>query len=243
MKTNTTEIAPGIYRFSTCVPDAAPGGFTFSQFLVLAEQPLLFHTGPRKMFPLVSQAISAVMPLAKLRFVTFGHVESDECGAMNELLAAAPDAVVAHGVVGCMVSLNDLCDRPPRPLADGEVIDLGGKRVRHVDTPQVPHNWESRVLFEETTRTLFCGDLFTQAGDGPALTGDAGFVDAAIQAEDLFAGSAISPVTGRTIRKLAALEPKALATMHGPTFEGDCVAALHRLADDYDARVARLLQG
>ena len=122
------------------------------------------------MFGLVSEAIAKVIPLATLRFIAFGHVESDECGAMNELLAAAPHAEVAHGALGCMVSLDDLCDRPPRKLADGEVIDLGGKRVRHIDTPHVPHNWEARVLFEETTKTLLCGDLFTHTGDGPALT-------------------------------------------------------------------------
>ena len=170
MKTSTHEIADDIYRFSTCVPDAAPGGFTFNQFLINADEPLLFHTGPRRMFPLVSEAIARIVPLERLRWIAFGHVESDECGSMNEFLAAAPRAEVAHGAIGCMVSLDDLCDRPPRKLADGEVIDLGGKRVRHIDTPHVPHNWESRVLFEETTSTLFCGDLFTHAGNGPAIT-------------------------------------------------------------------------
>ena len=171
MKTSTHEIADRIYRLSTCVPDAAPGGFTFNQFLIDADEPLLFHTGPRRMFPLVSEAVARILPLERLRWITFGHVESDECGAMNEFLAAAPRAEVAHGALGCMVSLDDLCDRPPRKLADGEVIDLGGKRVRHIDTPHVPHNWEARVLFEETTGTLFCGDLFTHAGDGPARHG------------------------------------------------------------------------
>src|SRR6202030_4493970 len=129
-----------------------------------------FHTGPRHMFPAVAAAIAAVTPVERLRWITFGHVESDECGAMNDWLAAAPRATVAHGAVGCDVSLNDLADRPPRSLADGEVIDLGGKRVRHIDTPHVPHRWEARVLFEETTDTLLCGDLFTHVGNGPALT-------------------------------------------------------------------------
>ena len=160
MQTDVHEISSGIYRLSTYVADAAPGGFTFNQFLVDADEPLLFHTGPRRMFPLVSQAIERIMPLARLRWITFGHVESDECGAMNAFLAAAPRAEVAHGALGCMVSLDDLCDRPPRPLADGEVIDLGGRRMRHIDTPHVPHGWEARVLFEETTGTLLCGDLF-----------------------------------------------------------------------------------
>lgn len=239
MQTRTDEIADGIFRFSTCVADAAPGGFTFNQFLVRADQPLLFHTGPRRMFPLVSAAIARVIPLASLRFITFGHVEADECGSMNELLDAAPRAEVAHGALGCMVSLDDLCVRPPRKLADGEVLDLGGKRVRHIDTPHVPHNWEARLLFEETTRTLFCGDLFTQAGDGPALaTSD--LVAPALAAEEIFGATALSPVTGQTIRRLAALEPRTLATMHGSSTQLRCAESLLELAAGYDAKLARL---
>jgi flavorubredoxin len=236
MKTLTHEIADGIYRFSTCVEGAAPGGFTFNQFLVKADEPLLFHTGPRRMFPLVSEAIARVVPLAELRWITFGHVESDECGAMNELLAAAPRATVAHGAIGCMVSLNDLCDRAPRSLADGEVIDLGGKRVRHIDTPHVPHNWEARVLFEETTKTLFCGDLFTHTGDGPALTTD-DLVAPAIAAEEMFKATALSPATAPTIRRLATLEPKTLALMHGSSTQTRCADSLLRLADAYEGMV------
>lgn len=233
MQTRTTEIADGIFRLSTCVAEAAPGGFTFNQFLIRADQPLLFHTGPRRMLPLISEAIATIMPLQDLRWITFGHVESDECGSMNELLAAAPHAEVAHGAVGCMVSLDDLCDRPPRKLADGELIDLGGKRVRHIDTPHVPHNWEARVLFEETTRTLFCGDLFTQVGDGPALTTD-DLVAPALAAEEIFKATAISVATGRTLRKLANLEPRTLAVMHGSSSQTRCSDSLLRLADAYD---------
>jgi flavorubredoxin len=238
MNTLTHEIADGIYRFSTCVPEAAPGGFTFNQFLIKAEQPLLFHTGPRRMFPLVSAAIARVVPLASLRFIAFGHIESDECGSMNELLAAAPHAEVAHGALGCMVSLDDLCDRAPRRLADGEVIDLGGKRVRHIDTPHVPHNWESRVLFEETTGTLFCGDLFAQVGDGPAVTSD-DLVGPALAAEAIFHATALSSVTAPTIRRLAALEPRMLAPMHGSAGTLRCGESLLRLADAYEAMLAR----
>jgi len=216
----------------------APGGFTFNQFLVDADEPLLFHTGPRRMFPLVSQAIACIVPLERLRWIAFGHVESDECGAMNEFLAAAPHAQVAHGAIGCMVSLNDLCDRPPRTLADGEIIDLGGKRVRHVDTPHVPHNWEARVLFEETTRTLCCGDLFTHAGDGPPLT-DADIVGPALAAEELFHATALSPVTARTIRRLATLEPQMLALMHGSSTRSRCSESLLQLADAYDVMTQR----
>ena len=237
MQTNTDEIADGIFRFSTCVPDAAPGGFTFNQFLIRAEQPLLFHTGPRAMFPLVSEAIGRVIPLATLRWIAFGHVEADECGAMNQFLAAAPRAEVAHGALGCMVSLDDLCDRPPRKLADGEVIDLGGKRVRHIDTPHVPHNWESRVLFEETTQTLFCGDLFTQTGDGPALTSE-DLIGPAMAAEALFHFSAPTPTTVTTIRRLAALSPQVLAMMHGSSTRTRCSDALLALAAAYEDTLA-----
>lgn len=236
MNTTTTEIADKIFRFSTCVPDAAPGGFTFNQFLILADQPLLFHTGPKRMFPLVKAAIERVMPIADLRWIAFGHFEADECGSMNELLALAPNAEVAHGKLGCMVSLDDQCARPPRGLANGEVIDLGGKRVRHVDTPHVPHNWEARVLFEESTRTLLCGDLFTHAGDGPALTTDTNVVEAAIAAEDLFHATALTTSTASTIRGLTSLEAKTLAIMHGSSFAGDCNAALTHLADFYAER-------
>ena len=170
METQLDEIADGIFRLSTFVPDIGPTGFTFNQFLVQGEEPLLFHTGPRAMFPNVSEAISRVFPVASLRWITFGHVEADKCGAMNLFLGVAPAAQVAHGALGCMVSLNDLADRPPIPMADGDVLDLGGKRVRHIDTPHVPHGWEARVFFEETTSTLLCGDLFTHLGNGPAVT-------------------------------------------------------------------------
>jgi flavorubredoxin len=233
MNTKTTEIADGIFRFSTCVPGITPDGFTFNQFLIKADDPLFFHTGPRAMFGLISEAVSKVVPIERLRWITFGHVESDECGSMNQWLAAAPRAEVAHGNVGVMVSLNDLADRPPRALQDSEVIDLGGKRVRHIDTSHVPHGWEARVLFEETTHTLMCGDLFTHTGDGPALTAE-DIVGPAGRAEQLFRATCLTPTTGTTIRKLADLSPKTLALMHGSSFNGDANRALRDLADLYD---------
>ena len=153
METTINEIADGIYRLSTFVQEVGPTGFTFNQFLIDDDQPLLFHTGPRGMFPLVSDAVAKVVPLDRLRWITFGHLESDECGAMNLFLAAAPAAQIAHGDLGCMVSLNDLADRMPMPMEDGQVIELGRHRVRHLDTPHVPHGWDARVLFEETTGT------------------------------------------------------------------------------------------
>jgi len=233
MKTRTDEIAPGIFRISTLVPDVTPDGFTFNQFVVRAEQPLLFHTGPRALFPAVSQAVAKIVPLADLRWITFGHVESDECGSMNQWLAAAPRSQVAHGGIGVMVSLNDLCDRPPRALADGEVLDLGGKRVRHIDTPHVPHAWESRVLFEETTKTLFSGDLFTRTGDGPPLT-EGDIVGPAKAAEEMFRASCYTSAAGPTIRKLAELRPTTIAIMHGSSFRGDGSKPLRELADLYE---------
>jgi flavorubredoxin len=237
METRVHEVADQIYRLSTFVPDIGPTGFTFNQYLVADDQPLLFHTGPRAMFPSIAEAIATVTPVAGLRWIMFGHVESDECGAMNELLAAAPDAEVAHGALGCMVSINDMADRAPVPLADGQVVELGRHRVRHIDTPHVPHAWEARLLYEETTGTLFCGDLFTQLGDPPAVTGD-DIVGPAAVAEDVFGASCLTPNTGATIRALAELAPPTLAVMHGSCFTGDGAAALLALADDYDARLA-----
>jgi flavorubredoxin len=237
MKTAVNEIGDRIYRLSTFVPDIGPTGFTFNQFLVDADEPLLFHAGPRTMFESVASAVATVFPVERLRWITFGHLESDESGAMNHFLAAAPQAQVAHGVMGCMVSINDLADRPPVPLGAGEVLDIGGKRVRNIDTPHVPHGWDAHVLYEETTGTLFCGDLLSQVGDGPALTtGDV--VDAAAQTEDMFASTCLTPTTTLTIRELAALEPTTLAIMHGSSYSGRGGDALRALADDYDRRFA-----
>ncbi len=237
MTTKVDEIAPRVYRLSTHVPEIGPTGFTFNQFLLDDEQPLLFHTGHRSMFPSVREAIDRILPVESLKWITFGHVESDECGAMNLLLAAAPEAQVAHGGVGCMVSINEMADRPPRPLADGEIIELGDKRVRHIDTPHVPHAWEARVLYEETTGTLLCGDLFTHFGDGPAVT-DGDIVGPAVDAEDAFGFSSLAPSMPTTIERLAELAPRTLAVMHGSSFTGDCASALHSLAGAYRARLA-----
>ena len=223
MDTCIDEIADGIFRLSTFVADIGPTGFTFNQFLIRDDESLLFHTGPRAMFPLVSAAIETLTPVEGLRWITFGHVEADECGAMNLFL-------------GCMVSLNDLADRPPVPLADGERLALGAHAVTHIDTPHVPHAWEARVLYEQTTRTLFCGDLGTQLGNPAALTTD-DIVDAAGTAEDLFRATCLTPQTAPTIRKIAALAPATLAIMHGSSFSGDSETALHALADDYDTRL------
>ncbi len=223
------------------MPDvAAPLGFTFNQFLILGEEPLLFHCGHRRMFPLIATALARVLPPERLRWISFGHIEADECGAMNDWLAIAPQATVAHGAVASRVSLDDMADRAPRTLADGEVIDLGGKRVRYLDTPHVPHGWEAGVLFEETTGTLLCGDLFTHAGDGPPLVSTE-VVGPAMAAEDMFGFSSLTPTTGPTIRRLAGLAPDTLALMHGSSYAGDGALALRDLADRYDTLVRAAL--
>ncbi len=237
MQATVDEITDGIYRISTWIPDVSPEGFTFNQFLVVGDEPLLFHTGPRAMFPLVAEAVASVVPVESLRWISFGHVESDECGAMNMWLAASPRSEVAYGALGCMVSLNDMSDRPPRALGDGEVIDLGGKRLRQISTPHVPHGWEAQVLFEETTGTLLCGDLFTAIGRGPALTtGD--IVEPAVAAEAMFHSTSLAPHTAATLRGLGDLNPSTLALMHGSSFEGDGRQALYDLAAAYEAMAA-----
>jgi flavorubredoxin len=238
METTINEISDGIYRLSTFVPEIAPpAGFTFNQFLILGDDPLLFHTGLRRMFPLTRSAVSRVIPPQRLRWISFGHFEADECGAINEWLAVAPQAEAAHGQTGCLVSLNDTADRAPRVLQDRETIDLGnGKRVRYLDTPHIPHGWDAGVIYEESTGTLLCGDLFTQLGDGPALIDD-DIVGPAIVAEDLFKYSSLNPNMGATIRGLTELSPHTLALMHGPSFSGDGAAALRALADNYDRRI------
>lgn len=237
METKVNEIADGVYRLSTFVAEVGPpAGFTFNQFLITGDEPLLFHTGLRRMFPLVRDAVAKVMPPENLRWISFGHYEADECGAMNEWLAVAPNSQVAHGMTACAVSLNDMADRAPRMLTDGEVIDLGGKRARYIDTPHVPHGWEAGLMYEETTGTLLCGDLFTQLGNDGVLT-EGDIVGPAIAAEDVFKASALSPNMGASIRRLIELKPRTLALMHGPSFTGDCAAALAALADDCDARV------
>jgi flavorubredoxin len=231
--TNVHEIAPDVYRISTPIPPAAmPGGFTFNQFLVVDDAPLLFHTGPRKMFPLVLQAIEHVLGDAKrLRYVSFSHVEADECGALNDLLAAAPEAVPVCSTIAAMVSVTDLADRAPRALADGESLSLGKREVKWLDAPHLPHNWECGYLFETTTRTLLCGDLFTHAGaDLPALT-ESDVLGPSEAMRSAMGGVAIERGTRGLLEKLARTEPATLALMHGSSFRGDGGKLLLALAD------------
>ena len=236
METRVTEVADGVHQLATFV--GAPVGF--NQYLIAADEPLLFHTGMRQLFPLVSSGVSKVLAADTLRWVSFGHVEADECGSMNDWLAIAPHATVAQSEIGCMVSIGDLADRPPRALADGETLDIGGHVVQWFDTPHVPDAWEAGVLYDATTKTLFCGDLFTRFGDYEAATTD-DIVGPAVQAEDDAPGSlSLHPASASTVRRLAELEIETLALMHGPAFSGDCRAALLALADDFDRRIALL---
>ncbi|HKM99227.1 MAG TPA: MBL fold metallo-hydrolase [Candidatus Binataceae bacterium] len=237
METRIDEIADHIYRLSTFVPEVAPpAGITFNQFLIDADEPMLFHCGQRFLFPAVSAAAARLLDLKKLRWITFSHVESDECGSLNEWLDAAPNATAAHGRIGCNIWLNDTATRPPRALANGEVLDLGGKRVRRIDTPHVPHCWDAGLIFEETTRTLFSSDLLFQFGDGPAIAnGD--ILPAALDAEEKFRATGITIDTASTVRRLAALAPRTIAIMHGSSVASDAGRVLEDLAVYYNERL------
>ena len=237
METTIDEIAPDIFRLSTHIPAIGPTGMSFNQFLVRDEQPFLFHTGMRQIHPLVAGAVERVLPVAELRWISFGHVEADECGSMNQFLAAAPDAEVVHGTLTCMISLTDMADRPPRGVDDGQVLDLGAHRLRFLATPHVPHNWERGLWFDETTSTLFSGDLLTHAGSGPAVT-DNDLVGPALEAEAMFHATSLGPAVPATIERLAALGPTTLAVMHGASYHGDGGTQLKALAAGFAAALA-----
>lgn len=230
--TRIDEIASSIYRISTPLPPnpALPSGFTFNQFLIVDDEPLLFHTGMRRIFPLVRQAVAAVIPVEQLRWISFSHLEADESGSLVEWLAAAPQAIPLCGQLGAMLSVEDAGGRAPRVLTDGETIEIGKKRVRWHDTPHLPHGWDAGYIAETTTRTLFCGDLFTQPGaDHPPVTeGDIlGPSEAMRGAMDYYS----NPRTAAAqIERLAASEPTLLACMHGASYRGDGAATLRALA-------------
>jgi flavorubredoxin len=231
MHTRINEIADGIYRLSTLVPEVAPpAGFAFNQFLVMADEPLLFHCGHRAMFDNIREAVGKLMPVEQLRWISFSHLEADESGAMNLWQQAAPHAQVAHGQLGCDISLNDLSLRAPRALADNEVLDLGGRRIRYLATPHVPHGWDAGLMYEERTGTLLCSDLLGQTGDGPALaTRD--IVGPALESEALFQSMSVTSDLVSALHRLAALEPRTLAIMHGSSLAGDCRTALEAFAE------------
>ena len=232
--TTVNEIANGVYRISTPVPPTViPGGFTFNQFLIVDEAPLLFHTGPKKMFPLVKDAVDRVLGGAdKLRYVGFSHLEDDESGALNEWLTVAPQAEVVCSRIAAGVSLGDYPIRPPRPLADLDELSLGKKKMRWLDAPHLPHNWECGYMFEVTEKTLFCGDVLTHCGiDGPAIT-EGDVVGPAAAANVAFANSiAIEKNTRTLLDKLARTEATTLAIMHGSSYRGHGAKVLRDLAD------------
>lgn len=235
--TTIDEIADGIHRISTPVqpgPDLPPG-FTFNQFLITGDKPLLYHTGPRQMFPLTAEAIASVMPIEKLRYVGFSHYESDECGALNDFLKIAPEAEPLCSDIAAMVSVGDIADRPPRPMEDGETIDLGEHSVTWIATPHLPHAWECGHLFESKTGTLFCGDLYTQMGaEHPAITED-DILEASEQSRAGLDYYSYTKNCGALIEKLAALKPRVLACMHGASWRGDGAALLRALGERLDS--------
>lgn len=228
--TNIHEIADGIYRINT--PVTIPGSqFSFNQYLIVDDAPMLFHTGPRRLFSLVRQAVAHVMPVHRLSYVAFSHFEADECGSLNQWLATAPQAVPVCGRIAAMVSVNDMADRPARALADGELLVLGRHAVRWFDTPHVPHAWECGLLMEYSTQTLLCGDLFTQGGLGekPLTESDILEPSEAFRAPmDYFAHA---PNTGTILQRLANERPETLACMHGSAWRGDGAALLKALAE------------
>jgi flavorubredoxin len=228
--TNIHEIADGIYRINTPVGLPGAGQFNFNQYLVVDDEPLLFHSGLRKLFPLVREAIAAVMPVERLRYVGLSHFEADECGALNEFLAVAPQAVPLCGQLAALVSVNDYADRAARALADGEELSLGRHRIRWFDTPHMPHGWECGLMMDMSTRTFFCGDLFTQGGSGEvALTeGDI------LGPSEAFRGPmdyyAHAPNTAAVLERLARENPTTLACMHGSAWRGDGSRLLRELS-------------
>ena len=230
--TNVHEVAEGIFRINTPVSSSIiPGGFSFNQFLLVGEEPLLFHTGPRKMFPLVSEAVGSVLPPESLRHIAFSHFEADECGSLNEWLAVSKHAQPVCGRVAALVSVDDVADRPARAMSDGEVLDLGGHRLRWFDAPHLPHGWETGYFLEEDSRTLLCGDLFTQPGHGESPTTEADILEPseAFRGKmDYFSHSTNAPAL---LERLANTEPKTLACMHGSVWKGDGATLLRALSN------------
>ena len=229
--TNVQEVAEAIFRIHTPVEIPGAGGFSFNQYLVVDEEPLLFHTGPRRLFPLVHEAVASVLPVERLRHVSFSHVEADECGSLNEWLGVAPHAAPLCGTIAAMVSISDLADRAPRVLADGERLSLGRHEVRWFDSPHVPHGWDCGFLMEERTGTLLCGDLLTQGGAGQPAVTEADVLGPSEEFRRAMDYYSHTPNTRAMLERLASAEPATLACMHGSAWRGDGAALLRALAD------------
>jgi flavorubredoxin len=232
--TVVNEIAERIYRISTPVEIPGGGGFSFNQYLIDDDEPLLFHTGLRSMFPVVREAVERIVPIDRLRYIGFSHFEADECGALNEFLAVAPRAEPLCGQVAAMVSVSDYADRPPRALSDDETISLGQHSVRWLDTPHLPHAWECGFLMETASATLLCGDLFTQGGSHPPPLTEGDILEPSEtfrQKMDYFSHTRYAR---QMLERLAALQPTTLACMHGSAWHGDGAALLRALADSVE---------
>jgi flavorubredoxin len=228
--TNVHEVADGIYRINTPVALPGAGAFSFNQYLVLDDAPMLFHTGLRGLFPVVSEAIAALMPLDRLRYLGFSHFEADECGALNQFLAVAPRAVPVCGQVAALVSVNDYADRAPHALADGAELDLGRHRMRWFDTPHMPHGWECGLMMETTTHTFLCGDLFTQGGDGKVALTESDILGPSEAFRAPMDYYSHAPNTAEILERLAREQPTTLAVMHGSAWRGDGARLLRELA-------------
>lgn len=227
--TRIDEVADGIYRI--CTPlDVIPGGFTFNSYLITDDQPLLFHTGYRKLFPLTARAVAKVLPVDTLRWVGGSHFEADEFGALNEFLTEAPNATTFGAEIGVMTSLNDFGVRPAKPLADGEVLTVGKHRLQWVNTPHVPHGWDCGVLFDHATGTLLCGDLFTQPGATAPPVTESEILTASEQMRGMLDYYAHANSTTAILERLANLNPSLLACQHGSAYRGDGAALLRELA-------------
>lgn len=228
--TNIQEIAAGIFRINTPISIPAAGKFSFNQYLIVDDAPLLFHTGQRRLFPLVSEAIRAVLPLERLRYLGLSHFEADECGALNAFLAEAPNAIPICSQIAALTSIGDFADRPPQALADGGELPLGQHTIRWFDTPHMPHAWECGLMMDVVTRTFFCGDLFTQGGAGTVAITESDILgpsEAFRAPMDYFAHA---PQTTPMLERLALEQPTTLACMHGSAWRGDGARLLRELA-------------
>lgn len=234
--TRVDEVAQAIYRISTPL-DVIPGGFTFNSYLIAGDEPLLFHTGYRKLFPSILKAIGKVMPAGKLRWIGGSHFEGDEFGALNELLAVAPQATAFGTEIGVLTSLNDFAIRPARGLADGEEFSVGGRKLKWLYTPHVPHGWDCGILFDHSTGTLLCGDLFTQPGANMPPVTESEILTASEGMRGMMDYYAHSTSTTATLERLASLRPSMLACQHGSAYRGDGAALLRELAATLESAV------
>jgi flavorubredoxin len=229
--TNVHEVSDGIYRINTPVVFENGNTFSFNQYLIVDDIPLLFHTGPRKMFPLVHEAVATILPVERIQYIGFSHVEADECGSLNEWLAAAPQSKPLCGTIAAMVSIEDIADRSPRPMADGEVISLGTHRVRWMDAPHLPHAWDCGFLTEEFTGTFLCGDLFTHGGANLPPVTESDILGPSEKFRKEMDYFSYTRNTRALLERLASTKPTTLACMHGSAWSGDGAKLLRQLAD------------